>query len=155
MARGKKKRGNFSQSQQSKNLIHFRQRLYGGSFSPISVFHDLQKFRDYQEIVAASRMFSSPTNPFHKYIFGTLFAKSYADIRSRHNFVYTEDLQRDLDWMALSIVRYAEEISQFVAKSVTFQRAYLLGDYKQANHILEEIVAVVIIFLCLKHDILS
>jgi hypothetical protein len=42
--------------------------------------------------------------------------------------------------MSQSMTRYAHEISQFIQQAATFQKAFLLGSYSEANNLLEKIL---------------
>ena len=90
-------------------------------------------------MTAVAKYVASPNNYFHHLIFGIPFARTYPEVRSLRFFAFTDDLQRDLDWMTLSIIRYAKEISMFLQKEASFQKAFLLGNYKQATDELESI----------------
>ena len=128
---------------QPDSLVQFRQRLYGGKkFDPKKVFRDLHAFRDFQEMSAVAKYVADPNNSFHRFMFGLPFAKSYSEVRSLRFSSFTDDLRRDLDWMSLSVVRYAKELSIFVKQTVSFQKAFLLGSYEQANEILESITSI-------------
>jgi hypothetical protein len=127
---------------QPDSLVQFRQRLYGGKkFDPKKVFRDLHAFRDFQEMSAVAKYVANPNNSFHRFMFGIPFAKAYPDVCSNRFFAFTDSLQRDLDWMSLSVVRYAKELSMFVKQTVSFRKAFLLGSYEQANEILESITS--------------
>lgn len=94
---------------QSAYLRAFRQRLFSGKVKPQQVFHELQAFGQYQEIASVARLFASPTNPFHRFLYGMPFAKTYAEVHSRPLFTFTDDLERELNWLSISIIRYARD----------------------------------------------
>ena len=140
MAKKRNKRKATSRKKQPKSLVQFKQRLWGQKkYNPKKVFRELHAFRDFQEMRVVAKYVESQNSSFHRFIFGTPFAKSYQDVRSTRFFAFTDNLQRDLDWMSLSVIRYAKEISLFVKQTVSFQKAFLLGAYEKANAVLESI----------------
>ena len=142
MSKKRNKRKAASRKNQPKSLVQFKQRLWGGKkYNPQKAFRDLHAFGDFREMRVAAKYVTSQNNSFHHFIFGTTFAKSYQEVRSIRFFAFTDNLQRDLDWMSLSVIRYAKEISLFVKQTVSFQKAFLLGAYEKANAILESITS--------------
>jgi len=126
----------------SKSLVQFQRRLWGQKdFNPKKTFGDLHSFRDFQEMKVVAKYIEDQNNSFHRFIFGTPFAKSYQEVCSPRFFAYTDNLKRDLDWMSLSVIRYAKEISSFNKQNLSFQKAFLLGAYEEANAILESIIS--------------
>ena len=142
MSKKRNKRKAASRKNQPKSLVQFKQRLWGGKkFNPKKAFRDLHAFGDFREMRVVAKYVASQNNSFHHFIFGTPFAKSYQEVRSTRFFAFTDNLQSDLDWMSLSVIRYAKEISLFVKETVSFQKAFLLGAYEKANAILESIIS--------------
>ncbi len=90
---------------------------------------------------AVANYVANPNNPFHRFMFGITFARAYNELCTYRSFVLTDSLQKELDWMSLSLVRYAKEISQFVKQANAFQKTFLLGSYQQASEILETIIS--------------
>lgn len=140
MAKKRNKRKATSRKKQPKSLVQFKQRLWGQKkYNPKKVFRELHAFRDFQEMRVVAKYVASQNNSFHHFIFGIPFAKSYTEVRSLRFFAFTDNLKKDLDWMSLSIVRYAKELSIFVEQTLSFQKAFLLGAYEEANAVLESI----------------
>jgi hypothetical protein len=135
----KKRKGNSSRNGKPRELASFRQRLFGGKYNYRAVFHNLQAFGDHREFSAVAHMVSKADDMFHRYVFGIPFSKTYATARTREYFAFTHDLERELLWLSLSLVRYAKEISQFVEKTFDFHRVFLKGDYEKAHQILDSI----------------
>ncbi|MGO9378999.1 MAG: hypothetical protein ACLP29_10680 [Dissulfurispiraceae bacterium] len=131
-----------SHKTQVDSLAQFRQRLWGGkNVNPKRIFRDLHAFRDFREMSAVAEYVKSPNHSYHRFVFGTPFARSYKEVISSRAFAFTDNLQRDLDWMSLSVVRYAKDISSFIKQTVSFQKAFLLGSYDLAYSILDSIIS--------------
>jgi hypothetical protein len=142
LAKKRKKNKEASRKNQPKSLVEFKQRLWGRKpYNPKKVFRDLHKYRDFQEVRVAAKYVENQKTSLSHFIFGTPFAKSYQEICSLNFFAYTDDLKRDLDWMSLSVERYAKEISSFVIHNLSFQKTFLMGDYEEASSILESIIS--------------
>ena len=101
----------------------------------------MQTHENYQEILSVTQSFANPTNPFHHFIYGISCPRTYAEVRSLSYFAFTKDLAKELNWLSISILRYAAEISRFVEQSCAFQNAFLLGNYEQAERILKTIIS--------------
>jgi hypothetical protein len=63
------------------------------------------------------------------------------EVRSGRFFAFTDNLERELDWVAFSLLRYAREVSQFVVQARDFERAFLVANYGRAADILASTIA--------------
>src|SRR5262249_55426888 len=66
--------------------------------------------------------------------------RTYAERCSDRFLAFTGDLEKELNWVSVSILRYASEISNFVRLSLEFQRGFLAGHYQQAQELLNTVI---------------
>ena len=118
----------------------FREQLHSGKRSPSQVFRNLQIRGDRRELQVVAQMFENPKNPFYEYIYGKAFAHSWPEVRSTSFFAYTGNIQKELDWLTISILKYAREINQFIEQSAAFDKAFLSGSYGNCKTILDSIM---------------
>ena len=118
----------------------FRQRIFGKKPNYRQIFADLKHEGKWDQVFSIAQLFSSPNNPFHPWVYGLPFAHTYAERCSNRLIAFTGDLEKELNWVSVSILRYASAISSFVGHSLAFQRAFLLGNYQRAQELLDTVI---------------
>lgn len=103
---------------------------------PPLVFHWLSKesFGDIKKVINATK-----TQIFEKYIFGQPLPKNYKEIASENYFPYSFQLSNLLKWMAISFEYYKDQINLFIDLKSEYEKYFLLGQYRQAEAVIEKI----------------
>ena len=130
-----------SSRKESDYLRNFRQRLFAPNANYVGLFRALKYSGTRENILTVAQFLQSPNNPFHRLFYGLPFARKYSELTSKPSALFTGDLEKELNWLAISILRYATEISSFVGEGAAFQRAFLLGQYQEADRLLKSLIA--------------
>ena len=125
---------------ESEYLHHFRQRLFGANANYLRIFRELKHFAKREDILAVAQYLRSSNNPFHRLLYGLTIARKYSEFNSKPSALFTGDLEKELNWLSVAILRYAGEISSFVQGEAAFQRAFLMGQYQETDGVLKNLI---------------
>ncbi len=151
MSKSRSKSRKKSKKKQPPYITTFKQKLYGTKYKPNNkvnsiiykpqdIFTEMKFSHSFNQILNISKLLSSPQNPYHRFMFGSSYAKSYQEIRSDNYFPYTNNIEKDLNWMSVGIIRDASIISKFIEEARSFNNQFLLGNYEEAGELLEKII---------------
>ncbi len=106
------------------------------------IFNKLSEFKytaSYPDVLAAA-LDSSKTDPkLAIHFFGEPFPKEYDALLASAGLAYTPNLPKELNWITVSLKRFAAEINRFLKAKRAYERDLLKGDYARAHAKLEEI----------------
>jgi hypothetical protein len=74
----------------------------------------------------------------YNYFYGTVLPKSYSELRNG-NYTYQGNLEREFSWYVISILKFKEQINQFIQYRDEFESALLIGNYDLASSLLDQI----------------
>ena len=138
--RNNRKAASKARREQPGYVNRFRQSLFGKNPNYRQIFSDLKHEGKWDQVFKIGQLFSSPNNPFHPWVYGLPFTRTYGERCPNRLVAFTGDLQKELNWVSVSILTYASAISGFVGHSLAFQRAFLLGNYQRAQELLDTVI---------------
>ncbi|WP_439694597.1 hypothetical protein ACFGVS_15170 [Mucilaginibacter sp. AW1-7] len=86
----------------------------------------------------ADRIISQLDESTYEFVFGKPIADGYENF-TKEPGVHVEDLNAELLWIGRTIEEYADELTHFVSLEKEYSRCLLLGDYKKAGIIIDQI----------------
>lgn len=130
-------------------LRQFRIDLLERDKSPHHSFLKLKYNYDYSDICYIVDNLEEKSNTYKDFIYGRSVPKSIDELGDSH-VLYGDSVdafEKEINWSLLAIRKYSDEIQNFINKRGLYQKALLLGEYTEANKILDEIESEVCVSL--------
>lgn len=129
----------FEKEQSNPNTYYRIQNKRGEKF--LNSFYKLKYNYDYSDICYIVDNLGENNKTVIDYIYGNSIPSSITELGDSVVLygVSKDAFEKEINWSLLAIRKYSDELQIFINKKTEYEKALIIGDYKKANNILDEI----------------